>query len=81
MEYDSGESSFYMVMKLTATSEIPTKGSSHYWGDIFKDISTGWIQEATLHEMVVSESTVPGLPNKVNMVVERSIEIRNVKHP
>jgi len=81
LEYDSGESSFYMIMRPAPSSEIPTKGSSHYWGDIFKDISTGWIQKATLHEMVVSESTVPGLPNKVNMVVERSIEIRNVKRP
>jgi hypothetical protein len=81
LEYDSGESSFYMKMKLSPSTEIPTKGSSHYWGDIFKDISSGWIQKATLHEMVVAETTVPGLPNKVNMVVERSIEIRNVKHP
>jgi len=81
LEYDSGESSFYMKMKLPPSTEIPTKGSSHYWGDIFKDILTGWIQKATLHEMVVSETTVPGLSNKVNMVVERSIEIRNVKHP
>jgi hypothetical protein len=79
LEYDSGESSFYMKMKPTPTSEIPTKGSSHYWGDIFKDISGGWIQKATLHEMVVSETTIPGMTNKVNMVVERSIEIRNVK--
>jgi len=81
LEYDSGESSFFMRMMMTPNSEIPTKGSSHYWGDIFKDISTGWIQKATLHEMVVSETTVLGLPNKVNMVVERSIEIKNVKRP
>jgi hypothetical protein len=79
LDYDSGESSFFMLMKPTSTSEIPTKGSSHYWGDIFKDISSGWIQKATLHEMVVSETTVPGMTNKVNTVVERSIEIRNVK--
>jgi len=78
LEYDSGESSFYMLMKPTASSEIPTKGSSHYWGDIFKDISTGWIQKATLHEMVVSETTIPATTAKVNTVVERSIEIRNV---
>jgi hypothetical protein len=81
LEYDSGESSFYMKVKLRPTSEMPTKGSSHYWGDIFKDLAAGWIQKATLHEMVVSETTVPGLTNKVNMVVERSIVIRNIKGP
>ncbi|HET9826226.1 MAG TPA: hypothetical protein VFP87_12890, partial [Chitinophagaceae bacterium] len=79
LEYDSGESSYYMLMKPTPTTEITSKGSSHYWGDIFKDISSGWIQKATLHEMVISETTVPGLPNKINTVVERSIEIKNVK--
>jgi hypothetical protein len=81
LEYDSGESSYHMIMKPEPNTEINTKGSSHYWGDIFKDISSGWIQKATLHEMVVSETTVPGLSNKINSVVERSIEIRNVKRP
>jgi len=77
--YDSGESSFYMVMKPTANMQIPTKGSSHYWGDIYKDLASGWIQKATLHEMVVSQTTIPGMPQKVNSVVERNIVIRNVK--
>ena len=78
--YDSGESSFYMVMKPAANVEITTKGSSHYWGDIYKDISGGgWIQKAILHEIVISQTTVPGLSNKINAVVERSIVIKNVK--
>ena len=79
LEYDSGESSFYMLMKPMANMEITTKGSSHYWGDIYKDLTAGWIQKATLHEIVVSETIVPGQANKINSVVERSITIKNEK--
>jgi hypothetical protein len=78
LEYDSGESSFYMVMKPMANMEIPTKGSSHYWGDIYKDLATGWVQKANLHELVISETIVPGM-NKINSVIERSINIKNDK--
>ncbi len=81
LEYDSGESSFNMVVKPLENMEVTTKGSSHYWGDIYKDLSSGWIQKATLHEMVISETTVPGQTNKINGVVERSINIKNVKQP
>jgi hypothetical protein len=77
--YDSGESSFYMVMNPAANMQISTKGSSHYWGDIYKDLASGCIQKATLHEMVVSQTTIPGMPQKVNSVVERNIVITNVK--
>ena len=79
LDYDSGESSFYMVMMPMPTMKVTTKGSSHYWGDIYKDLKSGWIQKATLHEMVISETTVPGMNNKINTVTERSIEIKNVK--
>ena len=80
LEYDSGESSFSMLMKPMPNVEVTTKGSSHYWGDIYKDLAKGWIQKATLHEMVVSEINVPGA-SKINTVVERSIEIKNIKQP
>ena len=80
LEYDSGKSSFYMLMKPIGNMEIPTKGSSHYWGDIFKDLHSGWIQLAVLHEIVVSETTVGKTNNVVNTVIERSIRIQNV-HP
>jgi hypothetical protein len=78
LDYDSGESSFYMLTKPMANMEVATRGSSHYWGDIYKDLSTGWVQKAILHELVVSETIVPGLDNKINSVIERSISIKNV---
>ena len=78
LEYDSGESSFLMLTKPMANMEVTTKGGSHYWGDIYKDLTSGWIQKAGLHELVVSETIVPGLNNKINSVIERSINIKNV---
>ena len=78
IEYDSGKSSFYMLIKPMPTMEIPTKGSSHYWGDIYKDLSSGWIQKAILHELVISETTIAA-NNKVSTAVERTINIENVK--
>ncbi len=78
LEYDSGESSFYMLTKPFANMEVKTKGSSHYLGDIYKDLNGGWIQKATLHELVISETVVPGQTNKINSVIERSISINNV---
>jgi hypothetical protein len=80
LEYDSGESSFFMAMKPMPNMEVTTKGSSHYWGDVYKDLTSGWIQKAPLHEMVVSETVVPGI-NKINSVVERSIRIQNIQRP
>jgi hypothetical protein len=78
LEYDSGESSFEMVMKPTPDMEIQTVGSSHYKGDIYKDLSTSWVQKVTMTEFVISETTLPIPPDRVNSIVERSILILNV---
>jgi hypothetical protein len=67
--YDSGQSSFKMMT---------TSGSSHYFGDIYKDLASGWVQRATMTEVVVSETTLPAPPHKFNAVIERLIEICNV---
>ena len=79
--YDSGASSFTMIMHPAPEMEIRTVGSSHYQGDLYKDLQTNWLQKATLHELVVSETTLPMPPNKVNTVIERQILIRNVPDP
>jgi hypothetical protein len=80
IEYDSGQSSFFMKIKPMPNMEVVTKGSSHYWGDIYKDLAGGWFQKATLHEMVISETDIPSM-NKVNNVVERTISIKNIQRP
>ena len=76
--YDSGASSFGMLMEPMPSMQVNTIGSSHYWGDIYKDLQSGWIQKADLKEIVVSETEITGQPNKVHAVIERSIEIRNM---
>lgn len=78
LAYDSGESSFKMRMKPMPDLEVRTSGSSHYFGDIYKDLSTQWVQKVTMTELVVSETVLPMPPNKINGVIERNILIRNV---
>ncbi len=55
--------------------EVRTVGSSHYWGDVCKDLETNWVRKATLTELVVSETTIPGQANTVKGVIERSISM------
>ncbi len=76
--YDSGASSFKMIMTPMPEMEVVTVGSSHYWGDIYKDLEAGWVQKVTMTEVVVSETTLPMPPNKMNAVIEREITIVNV---
>lgn len=80
LEYDSGQSAFFMKMKPMPNVEVTTKGSSHYFGDIYKDLASGWFQKATLHELIITETEIPSM-SKVNGTVERSINIRNIKNP
>jgi hypothetical protein len=77
LQYDSGESSFSVNMKLTSSMDVKTTGSSHYWGDIYKDLESGWIQKAVLNEIVVSQTEVTGQANKISTVIERLISIVN----
>jgi hypothetical protein len=79
--YDSGNSSFKMLMEPMPNMQVNTTGSSHYWGDIYKDLQSGWIQLALLNEIVVSETIIGGQPNKVHSVIERRIEVRNIAKP
>ncbi len=78
MTYDSGESSFQMLVTPMPNMEIRSVGSSHYKGDLHLDLATRWVHKATMDELVVTETTVPGMANKINAVIERSTTIRNV---
>ncbi len=76
--YDSGESSFMMILGPTPDAEALSYGSSHYMGDIYIDLMTNWVMKATMNEFVVIEMTFPTPPYKVNSAGERNIIIRNV---
>lgn len=78
MAYDSGESSFQMIVTPMPNMEVRSVGSSHYKGDLHIDLATRWVRKATMDELVVTETTVPGMANKINAVIERTVTIRNV---
>jgi hypothetical protein len=79
--FDSGQSSFQMIMNPMPNMEVRAVGASHYKGDLYIDLATRWVRKVTMDELVVSEATVPMLPNKVNAVIERETLIRNVTKP
>jgi hypothetical protein len=58
--------------------EVRSVGASHYKGDLYIDLATRWVRKVTMDELVVAESTVPTLPNKMTAVIERDTIIRNV---
>lgn len=76
--FDSGEGLFKMIMKPTPTVEIRTTGASHYQGDLYIDLKTKWVRKVAMNEFVMSETTMPGPPNKVSEVTERVMTIQNV---
>jgi hypothetical protein len=69
--YDSGDSSLHMTMVAAPQMKVEMKGGSHYWGDLVINLKTQWVEKATLSEIVVSETTVPGMAEKIHSVVER----------
>ena len=76
--FDSGESSFNMIMKPTPVMEIKTVGSSHYKGDLFIDLESYWVRKVVMNEIVISETILPMPPHKINAVVERATVIHSV---
>ena len=76
--FDSGQSSFQMLMNPMPNMEVRSVGASHYKGDLHIDLATRWPRKVTMDELVVAESTVPMLSNKVSAVIERNTIIRNV---
>lgn len=57
--FDSGESTFKMIMPMGPNMDIVTDGGSEYIGDISIDLETRWVRKITLDEFVVSETVVP----------------------
>lgn len=76
--YDSGDSSFHMIMKPVPQISIDTVGASHYWGDLYVDLNTQWLRKATLSEIVVSETSGAVLPQKIHGVIERALLLESI---
>ncbi len=76
--YDSGESSFVMNMQPMPNMIVNTQGSSHYFGDMFLDLQSLWLQRCQLAEFVVSQTDIESMNMTINGIVERRLEISNV---
>ena len=78
VHHDSGESSFKMIVEQMPNVIITTRGRSHYFGDIFIDLHTKWVQKISIAEIVVTQSKLPIPPNVINSIAERQSQILNV---
>ncbi|MFH0736079.1 MAG: hypothetical protein V1773_16615 [bacterium] len=78
VHYDSGESSFKMIVEPMPNMIINTVGRSHYFGDIYLDLNTKWVQKVFMAEVVIAQSKLPFQPNQISSVVERQCLILNV---
>lgn len=78
VEYDSGASSFSMLMKPMPNIDVSTTGASHYRGDIYIDSKTNWPLKITMNELVVSETAIPSAQKKIPSVTERELTIKNL---
>jgi len=82
VEFDSGASSFQMLMEPLPDMEVKTIGASHYFGDIHVDLASRWPRKVDMRELIISETKVPipgnAEPMTVNSVQERQTVIRAV---
>jgi len=78
VNYDSGESSFYMKTMATDKIDAETNGRSHYLGDIYINISSLWPVKVELSEFVVSETKIISPPIEIHASVERTVVINEI---
>jgi hypothetical protein len=75
--FDSGESSFVMLMKPAPNTEVRTTGASHYQGDFYIDLATHWVEKVVMGEIVVAKVTM-GDQNLAHTVMERALTVRSL---
>lgn len=76
--FDSGESSFTMKIEAMPNMIVDTNGSSHYFGDLYIDVDSFWLQRAQMAEFVVSETKIPSMNMSIPGTVERRVRIDNI---
>ena len=60
---------------------VKTRGSSHYWGDLYVNLKTHWISHVEMEEVVVAQTKLPAPNNPVSSVTVRHSVIRNIAKP
>ncbi len=80
--FDSGESSFHMLMEPTPGLEVKSVGASHYFGDIYVDLRSKWPRKVDMGESVISQTNVPmpgtAPPMTIDSIQERKTVIEAV---
>ena len=75
--YDSGVANFMMILEPMPGMEVVAKGSSHYRGDIYVGLDSGWVERADLLEPVIAKTTMGG-EDLQHDVIERTLIMRVV---
>jgi hypothetical protein len=75
--YDSGDSSFQILMKPAPGVEVKAVGASHYRGDIYVDLASRWVRKADMIEMVVMKTTM-GDKELTGGTIERTLTIKSM---
>jgi len=75
--YDSGDSSFQVLVKPMPEMQVKTIGASHYWGDIYVDLASRWVRKASMTEMVVMKVTM-GEQQLTGGTMERALTITSM---
>lgn len=73
--FDSGDSSFTMLVKPSPDMEVKTVGASHYYGDLYVELDSRWVRKAEMGELVVAKVTM-GNQKITSSTVERNTIIK-----
>ncbi len=76
--FDSGASSFRMLMEPTPGLEVKSVGASHYFGDIYVDLASRWPRKVDMGELVISQTKVPMPGNAPPMTIDSIQERKSV---
>ncbi len=78
LNYDSGESTLRMSFIRGDTEDLKMEGGSEYTGDIYIDLTSGWVRKVTLDEFVVTQTFTSSQPAKIPGYTVRHILLRMV---
>lgn len=68
--FDSGESSFRMIMEPAPGMNLDVKGGSHYWGELYINCENLWLEKANFKEIVLTQMVFAENP-PMNAVIKR----------
>jgi hypothetical protein len=76
VNYDSGEATLRMSFAHGADEDVKMEGGSEYTGDIYIDLTSGWVRRVTLDEFVVTQTSTASRPTNVPGYTARHIQLR-----